>query len=273
MKIMDLSLYKHPQEDEIQNRLKDNLVSDEYCNQLLENYKLFDLERELPDYIGKCLEINEHQMPNIYNVVLDLCNIIDINVPPIYVFESYYFSVSAEGLDKPWIQISTKSLENLSLEELRFVIARELAHIKLGHMKWEVLCEQFSKNLDLASDIVTIPCYQAASQQAFKIYMDRFKLISANWNRISEYTADRCALVMCNWDIISAQSAILKQILNSSLLAKNVNLSSFLKQTEAIMSFKTNAAKFTRMDEMAPYGPFRLKELIAFASVENIKLK
>lgn len=259
--------YVHPQEAAVTERLRVNLVSDAYCGQLLENYRLFDLEKELPDNIGKCLEVNSMQLPNLYQAIVDLCRIIDVKIPKIYVFESYYFSSSAEGLDKPWIQISTKSLENFSDEELRFAIARELVHIKLDHIRYEVLCEEFAKNIETASQVITIPGYAAASEQAFDIYRDRFRLIAANWARVSEYTADRCALVACDYDIKSAVSVILKQILNSSELAKHVDIPSFLKQTEAIMSFTTTAAKYTRMDEMAPYGPFRIKELISFASV------
>ena len=266
----DISAYVHPQEKEVTQRLYDNLISEEYCNQLMENYKLFDLETELPDYIGKCLEVNSRQMPELHEMVSSLSRELDVAIPKVYVFESYYFSTSAEGLDKPWIQVSTKTLENFDEDELRFIIARELVHIKLGHMKWEVLCEQFAKNITTASDIIAIPGFATSSKQAFEIYADRFKLISANWNRVSEYSADRCALVLCDWNMKAAVSAILKQILNSSLLAQNVNLSSFLNQTEAIMSFTTNAAKYTRMDEAVPYGPFRLKELIAFASTKQL---
>lgn len=259
--------YIHPQEAAVTERLKSNLVSEEYCEQLLENYRIFDLEKEMPDNIGKCLEVNKLQLPDVYEVVAELCEILDMEIPKIYVFENYYFSISAEGLDKPWIQISTKSLENFSDEELRFAIARELVHIKLDHIKYEVLCEEFTKNIETASQVITLPGYAAASEQAFDVYRNRFILIAANWTRISEYTADRCALVACDFDITSAVSVILKQILNSSDLAEQVDLPSFLHQTEAIMSFTTTAAKFTRMDEMAPYGPFRIKELISFASV------
>ncbi len=272
MTLKDITGYIHPQESDITERLYDNLVSEEYCNQLLENYKLFTLETELPDYIGKCLEVNDRQFPEIHSIIIEFSDLLEIKPPKVYIFESYYFNTSAEGLDNPWIQISTKSLENFGEEELRFVIAREFAHIKLGHLKWEVLCEQFAKNIETASDIIGIPGFPTTSKQLFEIYADRFTLISANWNRISEYSADRCALAICKWNIKSAVSAILKQILNSSVLAQNVNLQSFLNQTDALMSFTTNAAKYTRMDEMSPYGPFRLKELIAFASIENMNL-
>ncbi|MGN0940345.1 MAG: M48 family metallopeptidase [Selenomonadaceae bacterium] len=262
-----LAKYVHPQERAITDRLYDNLVSEEYCNQLLENYKLFTLENELPDYMGKCLEVNTYQMPKIYDIIRELSEKISMTAPTAYVYESYYFNTSAEGCEEPWIQISTKTLENFDEDELRFVIARELAHIKLGHMKWEVLTEEFAKNIDIAKEFITIPAYPAASRQMFEIYADRFKLISANWKRVSEYTADRCALALCDFDIKTAISAILKQILNSKLLQKSTNISSFMRQTENIMSFTTNAAKFTRMDEDFPYGPFRLKELISFASI------
>lgn len=55
--IKDFSKYIHPMEEATTQLLKKKLISEEYCNQLLELYKNFELENLLPDLIGKSMEV------------------------------------------------------------------------------------------------------------------------------------------------------------------------------------------------------------------------
>lgn len=267
---IDLNRYQHPLEKAAINRLEKRLLSKEYCAQLLDLYRTFELENLLPDLMGKSLSINNEQMPEIYSVFKRQAEILDMDVPKAYVFEGRYCDVNAEGLDDPWIQISTKTLEDFDVQELEYAIARQMIHIKLGHMRYEVLCEQFSKSIGLGSSLITfVPGATVASQEAFELYAAHFKLVASQWSRISEYTADRCALVLCNWNIKAAVGTIKKQILNSRLLANNMTLSRYLRQTDTILAMDTPVAQYSIMDELYPYGPFRIKELISFASLAD----
>jgi Zn-dependent protease with chaperone function len=268
--IKDFSKYIHPMEEATTQLLKKKLISEEYCNQLLELYKNFELENLLPDLIGKSMEVTSVQLPKLYSIVKYQSELLEISMPKLYVFEGRYCDVNAEGLDNPWIQISTKTLEDYEDDELEFAVARQMSHIKLGHMRYEVLCEQFSQSLGIASQlgsslIAFVPGGTVASKEAFEVYAAHFKLSASQWSRVSEYTADRCAFVMCQGNITAAIAAIKKQILNSRLLADEMRLPEYLKQTNAILDLKTPIARFSILDEQFPYGPFRIKELLGFA--------
>ena len=270
-----LKPYIHPQEQEITAELIENLINQEYCEQLLEMYRSFELENLLPDLMGKSMTVNKKQMPELYGIVENQSLLLGMKVPDIYVFEGRYCDANAEGLDNPWIQISTKTLEDFEDNELAYLIARQMVHIKLGHMRYEVLCEQFSKSISIASQLGSslisfIPGATVASGEGFEVYAARFKLIASQWSRVSEYTADRCALYMCNWDINTAVNAIKKQILNSRLLADTMKLSAYLEQADKILGLESPVARYSIMDEQYPYGPFRIKELISFASIVEI---
>ena len=90
-------------------------------------------------------------------------------------------------------------------------------------------------------------------------------MAACQWSRVSEYTADNFAYLICN-DINASVSEIMKQILNSKKLAEGMKLKSFLKQADVINSMTSPISIYSILDEQIPYGPFRIKELIGFAS-------
>ena len=234
------------------------------------------METLLPDLLGKSLTVNKYQLPELYSIFQKHAEKLNMPIPKVYIFEGRYGDVNAEGLDNPWIQVSTKALEDYDDDELEYAIARQMIHIKLGHMRYEVLCEQFSKSIGIASQlggslVNFLPGGSVASSEGFELYAAHFKLIASQWSRCSEYTADRCALALCNWNIKAATEAIKKQILNSRILSDNLKISTYLDQAESILDMQSSVAKYSIMDEVYPYGPFRIKELISFASVTQMK--
>ena len=68
---------------------------------------------------------------------------------------------------------------------------------------------------------------------------------------------------------IKSLKKTLKLILNNSYLAGNVDLPSYLKQAEKINRLDDNVYNATKLDEKVPYGPFRIKYLISYASSER----
>lgn len=268
--MIERKMYIHKKEDEVTRNLDNKLISEEYKNQLIEFYKKFEEENLLPDLIGKSVEVNEEQFSELYKVVKKVCKISDTKIPKIYIYESFYYDVNAEGYDNPWIQISSKTLEDFTEKELEFAIARQVCHIKENHIKYEILCEQFSKALGIISQVGTnavsfIPLASTISKEALDVYSSTFKLAACQWSRVSEYTADNFAYLVCN-DINASVSEIMKQILNSKRLAEGMKLKSFLKQADVINSMTSPISIYSILDEQIPYGPFRIKELIGFAS-------
>ena len=85
------------------------------------------------------------------------------------------------------------------------------------------------------------------------------------WSRIANYTEDNFGYLIVK-DIDICISAILKTILNSCFLSENINVAEYIKQAEKINSLDDNIHNYTKLDEKVPYGPFRIKNLISFAS-------
>lgn len=273
--MITVDMYIHKMEKEATGNLDKRLISDYYKNQLIDFYRRFEESSLLPDLIGKSVEANEEQFSNIYYIINELSNKLSIKTPKVYIYESFFYDVNAEGYDEPWIQISSKTLEDFTESELKFSIGRQLCHIKENHIKYEILCEQFSKALGIVGQIggslvSPIPGMAVVSGEALEIYSSAFKLRACQWSRISEYTADNCGYLLCR-DIDASISSIKKQILNSNKLANEMKLKSFIKQADHINSMESPISVYSILDEQIPYGPFRIKELLKFASSNNTK--
>lgn len=273
--MIDTGIYLHEREVEFEQRLNNKLISEQVKDELLDFYRRFEEETLLPDLVGKSVEVNEKQFPMIYNIINKHCSALNINIPKAYLYESFYYDVNAEGYDDPWIQISAKTIEDFTIKELEFMIGRQLCHIKNGHIRYEVMCEQFSKALSLAgqlgSDILSLlPGGGTLSSETMEVYAASFKIIASQWSRASEYSADNCGYLLCG-DIKAAISAIKKQILNSSILANEMKLYNFINQSKRINEFDSVLSIYSVYDEQIPYGPFRVKELLSFASSQKAK--
>ena len=50
-----------------------------------------------------------------------------------------HYGVNIEGLVKPWLEISSYAIQELTHEELEFMIARELVHLQNQYNLYEIL--------------------------------------------------------------------------------------------------------------------------------------
>ena len=68
----------------------------------------------------------------------------------------------------------------------------------------------------------------------------------------------------------------MKTILNNKYLVNEINISEYLKQGDKISSLNDDVHIFTKIDEQVPYGPDRIKKLLAYAiskrGLESLKL-
>lgn len=264
MKI-EIDMYKHKLEDDCLKDMKKAV----FCEETFINYhKNFIEEAILPDLIGNSIKVTEKQFGKIFSVTKEMCNVLNIGQPDIYVYEDFCYAVSAEGLNKPWIQISASTIEDFNKDELKFLIGRELAHIKSGHMYWKILMKQCINAPKLISNV---PGAGIANLIGGIEGLEMgLKIIMYKWNRVSEYSSDACGYLLCR-NMEAAISSIKKLILNNKFLAKELNLSEYIKQGELLEDCTSNMAKYSKLDEIAPYGPFRIKELLRFASSSKTK--
>lgn len=249
--MIDTSLYVHKDE----KRAFDEMINNTFfSDEIMDYYENYDQKLRKPDLLGKTVTVTQNQFKSIYDIVTKVSGQLDLKVPPVYVYEDFYYGVEAKGADDPWIEVSAKTIVDFSEPEMLFMISRELCAIKLRHTYYQTLIDEsftaFSENVPLPGS---------------EMFIKTLRVSMFRWSRIANYTEDCFGYLMCK-DLKPCISALLKLVLNNSYLADNVNISEYLKQADAINAMKGTVHQYAKMDERVPYGPFRMKYLIAYIS-------
>lgn len=252
--MIDKNLFIHPLELEAFEELRDSTYFDE---EVMDYYKNFDEKLKKPDLLGKTVMVAEKQFASVYNLAKKVAGILDMEIPSMYVYEDFYYGVEAKGTENPWIEISAKTLTDFDEDELLFLISREMCSIKLKHYYYDILIDE---SLSAFEQYQIVP--------GTEIVLKSLKVSMYKWSRISQYSEDCFGYIMCG-SIAPCVNAILKLILNNSYLAGNVDLPSYLKQADQINRLDEVVYNATKLDEKVPYGPFRIKHLISYASSER----
>ena len=243
--------YVHPLEESALEKLNNAL---KFEDQLACYYKNYTEKMMLPDLLGKTVMVTHKQFPELYEIALRICDLINFNVPKIYVYEDFYYGIDSRGMTCPWIEISAKTLEDFTEDELIFLIAKEINNIFLKHTYYYEIIDHTKKYIH---GHITVP----GSDTIKKVDI----LPMMTWARIACYTSDCFGYIM-NGNLTACTSAILKMVLNSSFLADHVNVKEFINQSSEINSLNEDACNKSKYDEMVPYACFRIKNLIGYAS-------
>lgn len=238
----------HPQYEKARKELEDILP---FHEDFFTYYKEVDEKLRTADLYGKTVLVTKKQFPEIYELSKEL-QIEDI---PIYIYEDFYYGVEAKGATTPWIEISAKTVNDLSLKEIKFLLARQAFRIENDCMKLDAVGNQaykFLKDGIFSSD--------ALAKSAL--------LKFAKWSRLLNYSADNFGYTQ-TMDLSACIRSILILILNNIDLAKKINLPDYLAQAEKINELTDIVSIYTKADEKVPYGPFRIKNLISFAMMEE----
>lgn len=209
--------FRHPLDLEATDNLKQlpglDLVVRNLLGPLAEQF--FYLEN-----IASSVLVSEQQLPDLHQLLLEACKILDLDPPQLYVRQhpvpnAYTFAMRGK---QPFIVIHTSLLELLTPEETQAVIAHELGHLKCEHGVYLTL----ANILVLAAG--QLP-WGAAIAQSLQMQL-------MEWVRCAEFTCDRAALLATQNPRVVA-SVLMKLAGGSPSLAKQLNLDAFLAQARA----------------------------------------
>lgn len=225
------------------------------------HYEKYEQKKIIPDLLGKTVKVTERQMPALYLIIEQASRLVGCPAPDVYVYEDFYYGVETKGIGTPWIEISAKTVTDLTELELLFLIGRELCHIQMNYQYYHVLIEESQKAVH----------FNLIDSELLK---DSLKVMMYQYSRLAHYSADCFGYALCG-SLDAAFSAISKLVLNSSFLASQLYMPDFLKQSEEIEALDDDVSRFTKKDERVPYAPLRLKHLLRYASstkgVEAVK--
>lgn len=249
--MIDKKLFINPMEEQIFDNMMDTVT---FEKEIMYYYKNFTEKMKKPDLLGKTVKITSKQYSEIYYIIQSIANTLNIEIPDTYVYEDFYYGVESKGSDKPWIEISAKTISDFKKEELIFLIAKEMCAIYLKHTYYSTMVNEI---LNAIQNNLHIP----GSQTLYKYW----KIIMYKWSRAANYTTDNFGYLYCG-DISNSVSSIKKIILNNCKLADELNLEQYMKQTDEINMLNDDVYNYTKLDEVIPYGPFRIKNLISYSS-------
>jgi Zn-dependent protease with chaperone function len=177
--------YEHP----FDRRALESLSGTPGLEHLVRAFYQYGIERFLKiRYTGSNLRVTRDSFPEIYDMVHEGCDVLDLSfVPDLYIEEGGTVNAFTSGVEKPILVLNTRCIDSLTNDELFFVIGHELGHIKSGH----VLFHEIGSLLPFVSQLLTsgIPFGEWLTTA--------IEIALLNWKRMSELTADRAGLLAC----------------------------------------------------------------------------
>ena len=212
------------------------------------------------------LKLSEEQFPEIYWMATDACKIIGFEeIPLVFIGSQNSSSITLTSYHNPKIIIGADYLWAYKPEELRYLIARELVHIKCNH----------TYLLDLVKGFEAIADSWVPDVFAEFIF-GNMGIEFMNWYKEAQITADRGALAVTG-DPEVAVSALIKSNIGANYEDQygKANPYELIKQLDIIQS-NSKLGKFAIMAEFRNPTPFiilRVKNLLEFYEENELIFK
>lgn len=150
---------------------------------------------------GSHLRVTADSVPDVHEKLRAACDILDLpKVPDLYIASGADLNAFTAGVERPLVVLNAGAVDLLTDDELLFVIAHEVGHVKSGH----VLYYQIAEFLPVIGAIVG-----TATLGLGELLGAGLQMALLNWKRMSEFTADRAGLLACQ-DANVAITAMIK---------------------------------------------------------------
>lgn len=183
--------------------------------------------------IASSVLVGEKQLPDLHNLLLEACRVLDLEPPQLYVQQNpvpnaYTFAMRGK---KPFMVLHTSLIEMLTPAETQAVMAHELGHLKCEHGVYLTL----ANIMVLAAGL--LPNWGTVLARSLQERM-------LAWVRCAEFSCDRAALLAVQ-DPKVVMSVLMKLAGGSPTLAPRLNLEAFVEQARSY-----DAVSATELGEM-----------------------
>jgi Zn-dependent protease with chaperone function len=102
-------------------------------------------------YLGSSIRCDHRQHPRVYRVFAEAAASLDAtDLPELYVELNPNLNASCVGMAKPFIVVTSRAIESLDDDELRYILGHEIGHLYSGHAVYRtmmMILTQMSMNL------------------------------------------------------------------------------------------------------------------------------
>ena len=210
--------------------------------------KHWSLPLERAKLLGDGLKVSSTQIPKIHDIAKFCSQKLDMGIPDIFIKYDPRFNAQALGTQEDNLILLHSSLvDAFNDRELAFIIGHEMGHIKNHHVLYNTVLYFISGGADFLSGI------------GAPIYMPLLA-----WSRSAELTADRAGLLATK-DLEGAIRALVKLVVGSETLLRQVNLKELISQAEQKNFYSTMGKIFNTH----PYMVDRIKALVDYIKGGN----
>lgn len=190
--------YEHP----LDTKALDALEKTKGLDTLVRKLNEWGFERLLRVQLtGSYLRVNADNFPDVHASLQEACTVLDLpKTPELYIAGGGDINAFTAGVERPLIVLNSGAIDSLTEDELFFVIAHEVGHIKSNH----VFYYQIAEFMPVIGEILG-----AATFGIGELLGTGLQIALLNWKRTSEFTADRAGLLACQ-DANVAITAMMK---------------------------------------------------------------
>lgn len=197
--------------------------------------------------LGKCVRIMPENDPRVYQILRDVCLILDYDtIPEIYSIRSYALDIQPSGVKRPILLVPDFVLNNYDDSLLYFNFGRAVTRLKSGSLKFYIAAQ----TLLLASSSV-------------EVISEPMKLAFANWMRKSELTADRGGLLACQ-NIQAAMVFLINKAGATLEDAKKVSYTDYLEAYKIDNQLAVVGKSLQTLSNCTGWANDRIKELFVW---------
>jgi len=207
-------------------------------------------------FLASSVRASEEQFPALYQSMLDGCYILDLDtVPELFISQNPLVNAMTLGADKPFIVITTGTVDLMDPEEIRFIIGHELGHVLSGHAVYRTMLFHL---INLATRVAWSPISIAIKAVVWGL---------EEWYRKSELSCDRAGL-LAGQDVEAARRALMKTAGGSRI--SELSSDAFHQQAheyDAVPDLREGLLKLLQLQgNTHPFAVTRFAELDRWAS-------
>ncbi len=172
--------------------------------------------------IADSIRVNNTQCPLLHDMLLEACDILNVNVPEFYVDQNPIANAYTFGSEKPFIVLESGLVDLMTDDELFTVICHEVGHIKCGH----VLYKMVARFLTTVAQFIMDRTFGLGGLLTGPLLIAFYE-----WDRKAELSADRAGLLgIQNPDTVI--TTLMKLAGGCRKVAAQMSKEEFLRQAE-----------------------------------------
>lgn len=203
---------------------------------------------------GNCVKLSKKQIPQLFSIAENVASMLYVPMPQVFLQQNPFLNSFTHGAENQNFLVITHSLyEQIDEECLYFIIGHEMGHIKNQHVLYTSIIQYLLQQQELTK----------------RKEHEELLLTMLDWQRKSEFTADRVGLLICQ-DIDIACKSLLTMAIGSKKLADQVDINDYVENQ--LLSLEYNpVGQESQLYQSHPFIPVRMKELMNFYNSQQYK--